>query len=191
MDFPESHAWLAILADGMCFFYRPPMAKLGTWGMVGWVCHIRSTFMARGINAVLVGNTWTIPFKMLVILYSTASLFEAPRLLYISIHFHAHVATLPKSSISPRNIPVIVCAGKLVIADMCLNNLKSSKIEGWTFQITVLNYNSCWRYDNGCVNQPGGKLQELCDSLLIFLKSLTWFLIFVDTVLTSNPGLTN
>lgn len=54
---------------------------------------------------------------------------------------------------------LLLCTGKPVIADICLNNLKSSyKIEGWTFLISVLNYNSCWRYDNGCVNQPWRKV---------------------------------
>ena len=43
---------------------------------------------------------------------------------------------------------LLLCAGKLVIADMCLNNIKSSKIEGWTFLITVLNYQRKFRGRN-------------------------------------------
>ena len=93
------------------FFYIPQMAKLGTWGMVGWVCHIRSTLL-RGSMLFLLGTRE--PSLLRCWLFCTV---QHPFLRHpgfytfqdISIHFHAHVATFPKSSISPRNILVIVC----------------------------------------------------------------------------------
>ena len=97
------------------------------------------------------------------------------------------VKTLLRLSLKKSN----GCRGKDTVGTGCLWTIGHLCLGNFRRRLARVYVNSCWRYDDGCVNQPGGKLQELCDSLLICLKSLTWFLIFVDTVLTSNQGLTN